>query len=85
MPLPLVNLSLFQVVQILNELPWLAAAGQRVPCHWTYPKDVLNKCRLFAFRRLRKEGYFIGEGRCIIIQWDRARDRRILNDKQRMG
>ncbi|XP_023331935.1 tRNA-splicing endonuclease subunit Sen34 isoform X2 [Eurytemora carolleeae] len=50
-----------QVLQIHLRDPWISEQG-RVKTRWVYPTGELNKCRLLAFKRLREQGLFVGEG-----------------------
>jgi len=51
-----------QVIQTFIEDPWIEAEEKQT-CKWNYPvSDPLSKCRLFTFKDLWNNNYYLSEG-----------------------
>jgi len=50
-----------QVVQIFEEDPWLED-DDKISSKWTFKADGIQKCRLFTFKDLWNNNYYISEG-----------------------
>ena len=50
-----------QVIQTFEEDPWIETQD-KTPSTWTYSTKGINKCRLFTFKDLWNNNYFITEG-----------------------
>ena len=51
-----------QVIQTFIEDPWIEAEEKQT-CKWSYPSsDILSKCRLYTFKDLWNNNYYLSEG-----------------------
>ena len=50
-----------QVIQTFDADPWIQGQD-KVPSKWSFKMDDLGKCRLFTFKDLWNNNYFISEG-----------------------
>ena len=50
-----------QVVQIFDKDPWLDNED-KIPSNWTFKTEGIQKCKLFTFKDLWNNNYYISEG-----------------------